>query len=128
MKEIGSFRSVTVTAAPKGVSAWIQSAKELTANGCAGGGAGRTKTALCLTGAPIALTDNMEFTFAFTGGTLDLDEPHLKVNFVDASKNKVGDLFRRRSWQPRSPSRRPRRPYRRQRQPLLRRQRPRRQP
>jgi hypothetical protein len=94
LKEIGSFKSVTVTAAPKGVSTWAQTSRELTANGCAGGSGGtRTRTALCLTGAPIALTDNMVFTFAFTGGTLDLDEPHLKVNFVDASKNKVGDLL-----------------------------------
>ncbi|MET0981172.1 MAG: PEP-CTERM sorting domain-containing protein, partial [Telluria sp.] len=26
-------------------------------------------------------------------GTPDLDEPHLKVSFLDASKNKVGDLL-----------------------------------
>lgn len=94
LKEIGSFNSVTVSAAPKGASAWTLGSRELTARGCSGGaGSTRARTALCLTGAPIALTDNMVFTFAFTGGTLDLDEPHLKVNFVDASKNKVGDLL-----------------------------------
>jgi hypothetical protein len=94
LKEIGSFNSVTVTAAPKGVSTWTLGSRELNARGCSGGTGGtRTRTALCLTGAPIALTDNMVFTFAFTGGTLDLDEPHLKVNFVDASTNKVGDLL-----------------------------------
>jgi hypothetical protein len=34
----------------------------------------------------------MVFSFAFTG-TPDLDEPHLKVSFLDSSKNKVGDLL-----------------------------------
>jgi len=94
LKDVGSFNSVTVTAAPKGVSAWTLGSRELTARGCSGGnGATRTRTALCLTGVPIALTDDMVFTFAFTGGTPDRDEPHLKVNFVDAAKNKVGDLL-----------------------------------
>lgn len=92
IKEIGSFQSVKVTAAPQGVELWRMSARELTANGCSGGGRNREKTALCLTGTPVALTDNMVFSFAFTGAP-DLDEPHLKVNFLDASNNKVGDLL-----------------------------------
>jgi hypothetical protein len=93
LKDVGSFSSVSVTAAPAGVEAWKLSSKELNAKGCAGGGASRTGTALCLSGAPVALTDDMVFTFAFTGGTPDLDEPHLKVSFLDASQNKVGDLL-----------------------------------
>jgi hypothetical protein len=93
LKDLGSFTSVSVTAAPNGVDAWTLNSKELNAKGCAGGGAARSGTALCLSGAPIALADNMVFTFTFTGGTPDLDEPHLKVRFVDASKNKVGSLL-----------------------------------
>lgn len=92
IKDIGSFETVSVTAAPKGVDAWKMSARELNAKGCAGGGGARANTALCLAGAPIALSDNMVFTFAFTG-TPDLDEPHLKVSFLDSSKNKAGDLL-----------------------------------
>lgn len=93
IKEIGSFQSVQVTAAPKGVELWKMSARELTANGCSGGGGkNREKTSLCLTGTPVALMDNMVFSFAFTGAP-DLDEPHLKVNFLDASNNKIGDLL-----------------------------------
>ncbi len=94
LKEIGSFKQRKGDGGAERRQHLGPDVKELTANGCAGGSGGtRTDTALCLTGAPIALTDNMVFTFAFTGGTLDLDEPHLKVNFVDASKNKVGDLL-----------------------------------
>lgn len=93
LKDVGSFGSVSVTAAPAGAEAWKLGSKELNAKGCAGGGASRSGAALCLSGAPVALTDNMVFTFAFTGGAPDLDEPHLKVSFLDASKNKVGDLL-----------------------------------
>jgi hypothetical protein len=93
LKDIGSFQSVKVTAAPKGVEAWKMTARELTANGCSGGGGkNRDQTSLCLAGTPVALTDNMVFTFAFTGAP-SLAEPHLKVNFFDGSNNKVGDLL-----------------------------------
>lgn len=92
LKDIGSFTSVSVTAAPKGVGAWTLSARELNAKGCAGGGAGRTSTNLCLSGAPIALTDDMVFRFAFTG-TPSLDEPHLKVSFLDSANRKTGSLL-----------------------------------
>lgn len=84
LKDIGSFTSVSVTAAPAGAGAWKLSSKELNAKGCAGGGAAPRGTALCLSGAPVALADNMVFTFTFTGGAPDLDQPHLKVNFLDA--------------------------------------------
>lgn len=93
LKDIGSFRSVSLTAAPQGADAWRMTAKELNANGCTGGAASRSNKALCLSGAPIALTDNMVFSFTFTGGTPDLDQPHLKVNFLDASQDKVGNLL-----------------------------------
>lgn len=92
LKGIGAFDSVSVTAAPTGADQWKMSARELNARGCAGGGGKRTDTALCLAGAPIALGDDMVFTFAFTG-TPQLDEPHLKVQFLDGSKRKTGDLL-----------------------------------
>lgn len=93
LKDIGSFTGVTVTAAPKGVEAWTLTSRELTANGCTGGaGNNSATTSLCLTGAPIALTDNMVFTFTFTGAPV-LTQPHLKVNFLDSANNKVGDLL-----------------------------------
>jgi hypothetical protein len=93
LKDIGSFQSVKVSAAPQGADAWKMSTRELTAKGCSGGGGtNRDQTSLCLTGTPVALTDNMVFTFAFIG-TPRLEQPHLKVNFVDASNNKVGDLL-----------------------------------
>lgn len=93
LKDIGSFSSVSMVAAPNGVGAWQLNSKELNAKGCAGGGATKSNTALCLSGAPIALTDNMVFSFAFSGGTPELDAPHLKVNFMDSAQNKVGDLL-----------------------------------
>lgn len=93
LKDIGSFTSVSVTAAPQGVEAWTMTSNELTANGCTGGeGSNSGSTSLCLTGAPIALTDNMVFTFTFTGAPI-LTQPHLKVNFLDSANNKVGDLL-----------------------------------
>jgi hypothetical protein len=93
LKDIGSFKGVTVSAAPKGADAWKLGSRELTANGCSGSRTGkRAGTALCLTGTPIALTDNMVFTFTFDGAPV-LEQPHLKVNFLDASGNKVGDLL-----------------------------------
>lgn len=94
LKDIGSYQSVSVSAAPAGASNWSLSARELNANGCGGGGtAKRNSRALCLSGDAIALDDNMVFTFAFSGGSPSLDAPHLKVNFLDAAGNKTGDLL-----------------------------------
>jgi hypothetical protein len=92
-KDIGSFQSVTVTAAPQGVEAWKMTTHELTADGCGSGdGSSRDKTSLCLTGTPVAWTDNMVFSFAFTG-TPSIEQPHLGVSFFDTWNNKVGDLW-----------------------------------
>lgn len=91
IKDIGRFNSVSVSAAPKGVSSWALSARELNANGCSGG-KGNGSKGICLSGAPIQLTDDMVFKFAFTGAPV-LTEPHLKVNFVDNNNGKVGDLL-----------------------------------
>lgn len=94
LKDIGSYQSVSVSAAPAGAGNWTLSARELNANGCGGGGtAKRNSRALCLSGDAIALSDNMVFTFAFSGGSPSVDAPHLKVNFLDAAGNKTGDLL-----------------------------------
>lgn len=93
LKDIGSFKSVSVTAAPVGASDWSLGAKELTANGCTGGGGKRASRALCLSGDAIALSNDMVFTFTFSGGAPSLDAPHLKVRFLDTAGNKTGDLL-----------------------------------
>lgn len=94
LKDIGSYQSVRVSAAPAGAGDWTLSARELNANGCGGGnGAKRSNRALCLSGDAIALSDDMVFTFTFSGGAPSLDAPHLKVNFLDAAGNKTGDLL-----------------------------------
>ncbi|MDB5748464.1 MAG: hypothetical protein JWP72_3312 [Massilia sp.] len=92
IKEIGRFDSVALASAPAGAGAWKLNARELNANGCKGGGNNSADKALCLYGAPILLADNMMFTFAFTGAP-DLDEPHLKVNFLDRKGGKIGELM-----------------------------------
>lgn len=90
IKDIGRFDSVSLKAAPKGLEQWTMNANELNGNGCVGGS--HAGAALCLTGTPIKLTDNMVFTFAFTGAPV-FDEPHLKVQFFDARGKKAGDLL-----------------------------------
>jgi hypothetical protein len=72
---------------------WAYSPNELNANGCAGGDSG----GVCFDAAPaFALSNDMLFTIDLTGGTLALGPtlfPHLKLRFVDAAGNKVGDLL-----------------------------------
>ena len=85
-KDIGSFTSGTAGGAGTG---WSFSMNELTAAGCAGGESGGA----CFSGTPVALADDMTFTFAFTGGTTDFSMPHLKVRFLDGEGDKVGSLL-----------------------------------
>lgn len=92
IKEIGRFDSVSLVAAPDGAQAWKLNSRELNAKGCGAGGNNSANKTLCLYGAPIELADNMVFTFAF-GGAPDLDEPHLKVNFLDSKGGKLGQLM-----------------------------------
>jgi hypothetical protein len=92
LKDLGNFDSVSLTAAPQGAANWTLSSNELNANGCTGGG--HTGTALCFSGAPVALTDDMVFQFTFAGGNPNPIAPQLKVNmFGPESDHKVGSLM-----------------------------------
>jgi hypothetical protein len=92
LKDIGAFDSVTVSAAPAGVTNWTLSAKELNANGCSGGG--HAGASLCFSGDHVALSDDMVFKFAFNGGATDFSSPQVKVNlFGDNGGRKVGSLL-----------------------------------
>lgn len=72
---------------------WTFSVNELNNNGCAGGDSG----GVCFdANSPIALTDDMTFTFDLVGGTLDINQllgPHLKVRFLDGTFDKEGSLL-----------------------------------
>ena len=92
LKDIGKFDSVSLSAAPGGVSGWTLSSKELNANGCGGGA--HAGASLCFSGAPVALSDDMVFKFAFKGGATDFSSPQVKVNlFGDNGGRKVGSLL-----------------------------------
>jgi hypothetical protein len=92
LKDLGSFDSVSLTAAPQGATNWTLSSNELTASGCAGGG--HAGTSLCYSGAHIALTDDMVFQFTFTGGNPNPIAPELKLNmFSPNGDQKVGSLM-----------------------------------
>ena len=86
LKDIGSFTSAIAGGAGTG---WSFSPNELNANGCAGGESGGA----CFFGSPVALADNMLFTFSFSGGTTDFSLPHLKVRFLDGQGDKEGSLL-----------------------------------
>lgn len=90
---IGKYSKVSVSAAPAGTAKWTTSTLELNANGCAGAGNGKSATKMCFSGSQIALADDMVFTFDFTGNKLAANDPHVKVDFVDAGGNKVGSLL-----------------------------------
>lgn len=92
IKGIGSWDSVVMTG-PGAASGWSLGSQELNANGCEGGGPGGIAS-ICALGTPVALTDDMVFTFTFTGGTQDFTMPHIKVlMFGDGSDRKVGSLM-----------------------------------
>jgi hypothetical protein len=92
LKDLGSFDSVALTAAPAGATNWTLSSNELNANGCTGGSHGGTS--LCYSGAHIALTDDMVFQFTFSGGDPNPVAPQLKVNmFGPDGDRKVGSLM-----------------------------------
>lgn len=93
LKTIGGFSSVSMSSSSG--MAWALSASELSARGCStpkAGSSTASMTRLCYSGSSIALADNMQFMFTFTGSP-SLSAPHLKVRFVDAQGSKVGSLL-----------------------------------
>jgi hypothetical protein len=92
LKDLGSFDSVTLSAAPGGAANWTLSSNELNANGCGGGA--HIGASLCYSGGHVALSDDMVFKFTFNGGATDFSSPHLKVNFFNGDGGrKVGSLL-----------------------------------
>jgi hypothetical protein len=91
-KDLGSYDSVSLTAAPQGATNWTLSSNELNAKGCSGGG--HAGTSLCYSGAHVALTDDMVFQFTFSGGNPNPIAPELKVNMFGPNGNqKVGSMM-----------------------------------
>lgn len=87
LKDIGSFTTAGLSG-PGG--SWGFSSKELSANGCSGG----TSTGnACFAHGPVALGDDMIFTFSFAGGVQSFASPHLKVEFFNANGRKQGSLL-----------------------------------
>jgi hypothetical protein len=90
---IGDYTSVNVSAAPGGTASWTTSSSELTAQGCSGSTNGQAGSRLCFYGQPIDLSDNMVFSFSFSGKAVSAVDPHVKVEFVNAKGKKVGSLL-----------------------------------
>lgn len=93
IKEVGTYSSVSVSSAPGGTNAWELSTSELKASGCSGASNGAAGSRMCFYGQQIALADDMVFKFTFNGTSVATNEPHVKVEFVDAKGYKVGSLL-----------------------------------
>lgn len=93
IKGVGTYSSVSVTGGPGGTDAWKLSTSELKASGCSGTSNGAAGSRMCFYGQQIALVDDMVFKFTFNGAGVATNEPHVKVEFVDARGNKVGSLL-----------------------------------
>ncbi len=93
IKGVGTYNSVSVSSAPGGTNDWNLSMSELKASGCSGTSNGAAGSRMCFYGQQIALADDMVFKFTYTGASVATNEPHVKVEFVDARGNKVGSLL-----------------------------------
>jgi hypothetical protein len=93
IKGVGTYSSVSVSGGPGGTDAWKLSTSELKASGCSGTSNGAAGSRMCFYGQQIALADDMVFKFTFNGASVATNEPHVKVEFVDAKGNKVGSLL-----------------------------------
>lgn len=93
IKGVGTYSSVSVSGGPGGTDAWKLSTSELKASGCSGTSNGAAGSRMCFYGQQIALADDMVFKFTFAGASVATNEPHVKVEFVDARGNKVGSLL-----------------------------------
>lgn len=91
IKSIGTWDSV-VFSGPGAASGWTVSGEELSANGCDGGLGGNQRA--CASGTHVPLSDDMIFTYTFTGLNLTSMDPQVKVNFfVGDDTQKVGSLL-----------------------------------
>lgn len=90
---IGDYTSVSVSSAPGGAASWTTSSSELNAQGCSGSTNGQAGSRLCFYGQQIGLSDNMVFSFTFSGKAVSAVDPHVKVEFVSAKGKKVGSLL-----------------------------------
>jgi hypothetical protein len=90
VKGIGTFSGVTFTG-PGAAAGWSVVPNELNASGCVGGAQlGRNA---CASGAHVPLSDNMIFTYTFTGQP-NLTDPTIKVAFYNGDNpDKVGSLL-----------------------------------
>jgi hypothetical protein len=93
IKGVGTYSSVSVSGGPGGTGAWKLSTSELKASGCSGTSNGAAGSRMCFYGQQIALADDMVFTFTFNGASVATNEPHVKVEFVNAQGTKVGSLL-----------------------------------
>ncbi|MCS0612218.1 PEP-CTERM sorting domain-containing protein [Massilia kyonggiensis] len=93
IKGVGSYSSVSVSGGPGGTDAWKLSTSELKASGCSGTSNGAAGSRMCFYGQQIALADDMVFKFTFAGASVATNEPHVKVEFVNAQGTKVGSLL-----------------------------------
>jgi len=93
VKGMGDYTSVSVSSAPGGAASWTTSSSELTGQGCSGSTNGQAGSRLCFYGKQIGLSDNMVFSFAFSGNDISTVDPHVKVQFVSARGKKVGELM-----------------------------------
>ncbi len=92
IKDVGTFDSAILSAAPAGASGWSLNNNELSANGCDSGG--NPIRTLCAFGSHVSLSDDMVFKFTFTGGAQDFTSPFLKVAFYNGDgTQKVGSLL-----------------------------------
>lgn len=87
VEQVGTWTSFVISG-PGAAAGWTEFPNELSANGCDGGFMGAQRA--CGSGTGVPLTDNMFFTFTFTGGTQDLSFPHIKLNMLNASGEQVG--------------------------------------
>lgn len=90
VKDVGTWTNVTFSG-PGNAASWTVEPDELNANGCEGGSSGIQRA--CAIGMVEPLTDDMIFTYTFTGGIQDFSYPHIKVIFVDDEGNKIGSLL-----------------------------------
>lgn len=93
IKGVGTYSSVSVSGGPGGTDAWKLSTSELKASGCSGTSNGAAGSRMCFYGQQIALADDMVFKFTFAGASVATNEPHVKVEFVNAQGTKVGSLL-----------------------------------